>query len=106
MAVNIERSKPVECSDGVESMKVSYDPAVGALTIRLIEERVECETLPLNDQVPVHKLPVYAHLNVSCPVAEWLAEEALSLPIWPQMEQTIQDRVVRVLRRTLLVCGC
>lgn len=34
-------------------MKVSYDPAVDALTIRLIEERVGCETLHLNDQVAV-----------------------------------------------------
>lgn len=32
-------------------MKVSYDPAVDALTIRFIEQRVECETLHLNDQV-------------------------------------------------------
>ncbi|MEM2045690.1 MAG: DUF2283 domain-containing protein [Candidatus Caldarchaeum sp.] len=34
-------------------MKVSYDPTVDALTIRLIEQRVECETLHLNDQVSV-----------------------------------------------------
>lgn len=34
-------------------MKISYDPTVDALTIRLIEQRVECETLHLNDQVAV-----------------------------------------------------
>jgi uncharacterized protein YuzE len=30
---------------------MTYDPAVDALTIRLVEERVECEVLRLNDQV-------------------------------------------------------
>ncbi|MBC7251538.1 MAG: DUF2283 domain-containing protein [Anaerolineae bacterium] len=32
-------------------MKISYDPEVDALTIRLVEERVECETIRINDQV-------------------------------------------------------
>ncbi len=30
-----------------------YDPTVDALTIRLIEERVECEVIRLSDQVAV-----------------------------------------------------
>ncbi len=34
-------------------MKISYDPAVDALYIRFIEEKVECEVLRLNDQVAV-----------------------------------------------------
>lgn len=34
-------------------MRISYDPAVDALTIRLVEGRVECETIRLNDQVAV-----------------------------------------------------
>ena len=34
-------------------MKIMYDPTVDALTIRLIEERVECEVIRLNDQVAV-----------------------------------------------------
>lgn len=32
-------------------MKIIYDPKVDALTIRFIEERVECEVIRLNDQV-------------------------------------------------------
>ncbi len=32
---------------------MTYDSAVDALTIRLVEERVECEVLRLNDQVAV-----------------------------------------------------
>ena len=34
-------------------MKIIYDPAVDALSIRLIEERVECEVIRLNDRVAV-----------------------------------------------------
>jgi len=34
-------------------MRIVYDPSVGALSIRFIEERVECQTIRLNDQVAV-----------------------------------------------------
>ena len=34
-------------------MRIIYDPTVDALTIRLIEERVETEVIRLNDQVAV-----------------------------------------------------
>ena len=34
-------------------MRIIYDPMVDALSIRLVEERVECETIRLNDQVAV-----------------------------------------------------
>jgi len=34
-------------------MRLIYDPSVDALTIRLVEERVECEVIRLNDQVAV-----------------------------------------------------
>ena len=32
-------------------MKISYDPSVDALTIRFVEEQVECEVIRLSDQV-------------------------------------------------------
>ncbi|MGO4108817.1 DegT/DnrJ/EryC1/StrS family aminotransferase [Paenibacillus sp. YAF4_2] len=44
--------------------------------------------------VPVHKLPIYASLNVEMPVSEKLAEEVLSLPIWPQLEASVQHYIV------------
>jgi uncharacterized protein YuzE len=37
----------------MESMRIIYDPTVDALTIRLLEERLECEVIRLNDQVAV-----------------------------------------------------
>ena len=34
-------------------MKIIYDPSVDALTIRFIEERLECEVIRLNDRVSI-----------------------------------------------------
>ena len=34
-------------------MRISYDPSVDALTIRLVDERVECEVIRLSDQVAI-----------------------------------------------------
>ncbi len=38
-------------------MKISYDPTVDALYIRLVEEDVECEVIRLNEQVAVNVGP-------------------------------------------------
>jgi uncharacterized protein YuzE len=37
----------------VRQVRIIYDPSVDALTIRLIEEQMECEVIRLNDQVAV-----------------------------------------------------
>jgi uncharacterized protein YuzE len=37
----------------VMRMRIIYDPTVDALTIRLVEERLECEVVQLNDQVAI-----------------------------------------------------
>ena len=51
--------------------------------------------------IPVHRLPVYAHLGVSLPRAEAAAGEVLSLPIWPQISAGVQERVVEAVRCAL-----
>jgi len=48
--------------------------------------------------VPVHKLPVYSHLDVTLPRAEHAAGEVLSLPIGPSLSEESVHRVVDVLR--------
>ncbi|QYK57832.1 MAG: DegT/DnrJ/EryC1/StrS family aminotransferase [Fimbriimonadaceae bacterium] len=50
---------------------------------------------------PLHKLPVYAGMDVSMPVSEQCAAEVLSLPIWPKIETAVQDRVVDALKAAL-----
>ena len=34
-------------------MRIVYDPTVDALSIRLVEERVECQVIHLSDQVAI-----------------------------------------------------
>jgi dTDP-4-amino-4,6-dideoxygalactose transaminase len=51
--------------------------------------------------VPVHRLPVYGHLRIELPEADKAAAEALSLPIWPQIEAGTQQRVAAALRDAL-----
>jgi dTDP-4-amino-4,6-dideoxygalactose transaminase len=51
--------------------------------------------------VPVHQLPVYRERGVSLPVAEQLAGEVLSLPIWPGMERKVQERVIQAVQEAL-----
>jgi dTDP-4-amino-4,6-dideoxygalactose transaminase len=50
--------------------------------------------------VPLHRQEVYADLcrDVSLPVAEAVAQEVLSLPIFPQMTLDQVDRVCEVVR--------
>lgn len=43
--------------------------------------------------VPVHKLPIYEHMDVSCPVAEQISSEVLSLPMWPFLEKDQIDYI-------------
>jgi dTDP-4-amino-4,6-dideoxygalactose transaminase len=50
--------------------------------------------------VPVHKLPVYSHLNITLSQAEAAADTVLSLPVWPDMPETAQIRVAEVLKES------
>ena len=51
--------------------------------------------------IPIHNLPIYAHLNYSLPVAEQAASEVLSLPIWPQITFDTQSLVAQMIRKAL-----
>jgi dTDP-4-amino-4,6-dideoxygalactose transaminase len=47
--------------------------------------------------VPVHKLPIYKYTVLTQPVAEKLVGEVLSLPIWPEIEEEIQEQVAEAI---------
>lgn len=47
--------------------------------------------------VPVHRLEMFRHIAPSLPVAESLATQVLSLPIWPGIETQTVARVLEVL---------
>lgn len=52
--------------------------------------------------VPMHKLPVYQHMNLTLPIAEQCASEVLSLPIWPSIDESTQRRVVNAIKDALV----
>jgi len=51
--------------------------------------------------VPLHRLPLYDLPEGSFPKAEQAASEALSLPIWPKLDEATQDRVIAAIRTAL-----
>jgi dTDP-4-amino-4,6-dideoxygalactose transaminase len=54
--------------------------------------------------IPIHRQPAYDHLGYgpgSLPVTERLCSEVLSLPIFPELGEMQQQRVVDVIRRVL-----
>lgn len=51
--------------------------------------------------VPCHQLPIYKDLGYRLPVAEQAAAEVISLPIWPTIERSVQERVVKALAAAL-----
>ena len=79
-------------------------------TIRVLDGRRDAVQTALQEAsigsmvyypTPCHRLPVYADRGISMPVAERLAEEVLSLPIWPAIEPAAQERVRDVIARAL-----
>jgi dTDP-4-amino-4,6-dideoxygalactose transaminase len=56
--------------------------------------------------VPCHRLQVYerSHAGVSCPNAERLCAEVLSLPMWPELEPGLQASVAAALLEQLELC--
>jgi len=97
--------------DGHEGVRVPA-PAAGHVyhqyTVRLpgrdrdrIQARLAAEGVEtmVYYPVPCHRLAVYrqGHARVSCPVAERLCAEVISLPIWPELEEPAQAAVARAL---------
>ncbi|MEI2420833.1 DegT/DnrJ/EryC1/StrS family aminotransferase, partial [Arthrospira platensis SPKY2] len=48
--------------------------------------------------IPQDQLPVYKGQYEACPVSDLAAQEVLSLPIWPELEEDAIERVVGALK--------
>ena len=46
---------------------------------------------------PIHEQPAYADVSASAPIAEWAAEEELSLPVHPEVSADDVDHIVEVI---------
>ena len=51
--------------------------------------------------VPIHRLPVYKDQAPSLPVAERLAGEVLSLPVWPGLPEEALEEVAQAIKAAL-----
>jgi dTDP-4-amino-4,6-dideoxygalactose transaminase len=53
--------------------------------------------------IPIHRLPVYesGYRDLQLPVAERAAGEVLSIPIWPEIDHSTQERVAAALHAAL-----
>ncbi len=71
-------------------MRIIYDPSVDALTIRLIEEQMECETIRLNDQVAVDIGP---------------GERIVAIEILDASERLTREELVNVSYENLLLAA-
>jgi len=59
--------------------------------------------------IPIHRQPAYGHLGYgsgSLPHTERLCAEVLSLPIFPELTEAQQERVITILRRVLMGQPC
>lgn len=52
--------------------------------------------------VPIDRLPLYDGKYGACPESTRASEQVLSLPIWPEMEASTQNRVIEELQSALL----
>lgn len=76
-------------------------------TVRVLEGKRDAVQSYLAEQgigamvyypIPQDRLPVYDGQFPTYPVSEQVASEVLSLPIWPELEAPVQERVVAVLK--------
>jgi dTDP-4-amino-4,6-dideoxygalactose transaminase len=97
---------------GIEAPEVTEGHVFHQYTVRILDGRRDEVRARLDSSgigtmvyypIPIHRLPVYAERydGVRLPVAEAAAGEVLSLPIWPEIEEATQLRVVEALTRAL-----
>jgi dTDP-4-amino-4,6-dideoxygalactose transaminase len=98
--------------DGIEAPEVTAGHVFHQYTVRILEGRRDELRACLDEAgigtmiyypIPIHRLPVYeeCYSGVELPVAEAAATEVLSLPIWPEIEEATQVRVVRSIEKAL-----
>jgi dTDP-4-amino-4,6-dideoxygalactose transaminase len=88
---------------GVTAPQVQDGHVFHQYTIRIAESKRDKLATALNEQgigtmiyypIPQDRLPVYSGQYPILSVSESLTGEVLSLPIWPELESSIQERVV------------
>ncbi|MEA2452277.1 MAG: hypothetical protein QOG04_987 [Actinomycetota bacterium] len=94
------------------TVRAGVEPAWHLFVVRILEgrrrevfDRLRAERIGVQvHYLPVHMQPLFKEIGYekgSCPVAERAYEEVLSLPIYPRMSASDQERVIDALRTAL-----
>jgi dTDP-4-amino-4,6-dideoxygalactose transaminase len=95
----------------IQTPKVTNGHIFHQYTLRVPADKREAlqETLKQNEigsmlyyPIPQNRLTPFKHLQSDTPVSDHVAKEILSLPIWPQMDKTKQEKVAEVCRKVLM----
>ncbi len=95
---------------GVVCPRLSAGHVFHQYTLRLLNNQRDAVQAALNEQgittivyypIPQNRLPVYEGQFPRCAVSEQVASEVLSLPIWPELEESIQIRIVEALKTAI-----
>ena len=79
-------------------------------TIRVLDSKRDAVKAYLAEQgigamiyypMPQYRLPVYQGQFPTCAVTEQVAAEVLSLPIWPELEESAQERIATTLAEAI-----
>jgi dTDP-4-amino-4,6-dideoxygalactose transaminase len=96
--------------DGVITPAITAGHVFHQYTLRILQGKRDAVHQYLADQgigamvyypVPQDQLPVYQGQFPRCPVSEHMATEVLSLPIWPEIDESTQARVVATLKAAI-----
>ena len=93
---------------GVEAPRVTPGHVFHQYTVRidagmrdLVRERLDAAGIGtmVYYPIPIHRLPVYEsnYRDLQLPVTEQAADQVLSIPIWPEIDASMQERVVAAL---------
>ena len=106
LAGRYDRELPPEClrpfaPAGVRDVRHLY--VIRSRHRDAIAESLRLAGVPtqIHYRVPLHRLPLFAAQKVSLPVAEAWSREVLSLPLYPDLRDEEQGRVIDGVRRAL-----
>ncbi len=96
--------------DGLIAPPVADGHVFHQYTIRVLEGRRDALAQALEEQhiqtmiyypIPQDRLPIYAGKHPTNLISDRLAGEVLSLPIWPQMTDDVQERVIAAVQQAM-----
>lgn len=112
-AVATRYNEALEDVSGLITPEITDGHVFHQYTIRIVEKKRDAVQQALRERgvgtmvyypIPQDQLPIYRGQYPPNPVSDLLARQVLSLPMWPQMPEDVQSRVIEAVR-DVLRCG-